>query len=111
MYTHKEIEDLSEGEGQGGDGEHDQRSSFAEDLEDDKDFEGEIYDETDKREEEIQDVECEIFEIRGGGMEGSRPSEASVGGDEAHADKEYQRRAKDELRVRKGQRWKGNYPH
>jgi len=94
--THKEIEDLTEGEGQRRGGEHDQRSSFAEDLEDDEAFEDEIYDKTDEREKEIEDVESEVFEIRGGGDEGSRPSEASVGGDEAYANKEYQRGAKDE---------------
>ena len=111
MNTNKEIEDLSDSKGERGGGKHDQWSSFAEDLEDDKAFEDEIYDETNEREQEIEDVECEVFQRWGDCVEGGRPSEACVGGDEAYANEEDQRGPKDELQVRTGQRGKGKYPH
>ena len=99
MHTHNEIEYLSDGKCKYRSGEHDQRSSFAENPEDDKAFEETECDKTDERKEEIEYIEREIFRAGWYCVEGCSPSEPGVGSDEAYADDECKRGEKDELRL------------
>jgi hypothetical protein len=97
MHTHNEIEDLADGKGHRRGRKHDQRSSFAQNPDNNKAFDDVECDETDEREEEIEDVEPEIFKGGWDCVEGFGPSEGCIGGNEAYADEEYECRAEDEL--------------
>ena len=60
MYADDEIEDHAHCKRQSGESQYNQRSSFAENLNDDERLETVVDDETNEWEEEIQNIESDI---------------------------------------------------